>query len=137
MNMQQFTGVSSPILTTATVRLDATGSEKLFIDGKNIGTVPIRGYVLVVSFVDSATSENIRTLTAQELCAEVVSLDPGGTWHSPGKQLSRLATGEIASVQVRVDLVVFADGSTWGPAKSPRSHTLLNWFSRAQTVALN
>ena len=89
---------------------------------------PIRGYRYVTSFFNSATGAVIRQAATKELETHGNPSDflaPGASWIADPRKFSHLADGTLASYKINVDLVVFADGSTFGPIKSAESEEVL------------
>jgi hypothetical protein len=97
----------------------------LILRATNMGTEKIVGYVLEVTFVDAATGRPVhQAINVQGGRAADGQLDPGGTWQSLPKHVPLDASGNQARYKVGVDLIVFASGSTAGPATTAGARDL-------------
>jgi hypothetical protein len=61
-------------------------------------------------------------------------LAPGSTWVTDPRRFSYLADGTLASYKINADLVVFADGSTFGLKRSPESYEVLGMLQGIDQV---
>jgi hypothetical protein len=107
---------------------DESGQDILAVEITNESDNPIRGYLLTTSFFDPATETRIRSFSTKELETHGNQSDylgPGSTWVADPRKFSYLPDGTLASYKITVDLVVFADGSTFGPKKCPESDEVL------------
>jgi len=103
----------------------------LAVQATNIGATPIRGYVFTASFFDPTTGNRLRRLTTKELETHGNPngyLLPGATWVAGARKFSYLPDGTLASHTIILDLVVFADGSLFGPKQSSESDEVLGMF---------
>jgi hypothetical protein len=126
-----------PLKIKSGVWLDERGKEMLAADVTNESSVPIRGYLLTASFFDPATGARIRRVSTKQLETHGNPSDylaPGATWVADPRKFSYLPDGTLASYKITVDLVVFADGSTFGPKKSQESDEVLGMFDGIDTA---
>jgi len=103
----------------------------------NEGDAPVRGYLLSTKFFDPTTGAYIRKFTTKQLETHgnpVDYLAPGSTWVADPRRFSYLADGTLASYEINVDLVVFADGSMFGPKRSPESYEVLGMLQGIDQV---
>ena len=110
---------------------DDKGKEQLAVEATNAGTAPIRGYVFTESFFDSVTGNRLRRITTKQLETHGNPshyLLPGATWLSDSRKFSYSSDGTIAHYTITLDMVVFADGSIFGPKKSRESDEVLGMF---------
>jgi hypothetical protein len=104
------------------------GQELLAVAVTNEGAKAIRGYLFTTAFFDPSTGTRIRRFSTKELETHGNPADylaPGSTWIADPRRLSYLDGGTPASYKITLDLVVFADGSTFGPKKSSESYEVL------------
>jgi hypothetical protein len=104
------------------------GQELLVVAVTNEGSAPIRGYLFTTTFFDPATGSRIRRFSTKELETHGNPADylaPGSTWIADPRKFSYLSDGTPASYKIALDLIVFADGSTFGPKKSSESYEVL------------
>ncbi|HXW57478.1 MAG TPA: hypothetical protein VEJ67_17125 [Candidatus Cybelea sp.] len=117
-----------PLRIESGVWRDRRGKEWLAADVTNDSETPVRGFLLKVSFFDPATGERIHRVSTKELDTSGDPsgyLAPGQTWIADPRKFSHLADGSLAAYEIGVDLVVFADGSTFGPKQSSESDEVL------------
>jgi hypothetical protein len=117
-----------PLKIESGLRRDDSGQEMLAVEITNDSNDPNRGYLLTTSFFDPATETRIRRFSTKELETHGNPSDylgPGSAWVADPRKFSYLPDGTLASYKITVDLVVFADGSTFGPKKSPESDEVL------------
>jgi hypothetical protein len=117
-----------PLRIESGLRRDDSGEDMLAVQITNESDNPIRGYLLTTSFFDPATETRIRHFSTKELETHGNPSDylgPGSTWVADPRKFSYLPDGTLASYKIAVDLVVFANGSTFGPKKSPESDEVL------------
>lgn len=118
---------------------DADGTEMLAAEATNVSATPIRGYVFTESFFDSVKGNRLRQVTTKELETQGNSLDylaPGATWVAGARKFSRSADGTLARYTITLDLVVFADGSKYGPKRSQESDEVLGMFRGIDAAGL-
>jgi hypothetical protein len=127
---------TGPLTAKASIRQDRNGANSLFVNVHNVSKLPVRAYVLNVSFTNPVTGEPMRHVAAVKLpqTATPTYLQPQARWHSKIKRLSYLPSGEVASYHVGVDFVAFADGTSWGPLKFHRSQDLQRWLKGVDAV---
>jgi hypothetical protein len=120
-----------PLRFESGVRREENGQEMLAAEATNVGGAPIRGYVFTESFFDPTAGNHLRSVTTKELETRGNPADylaPGGTWVAGARKFSRLADGTLANYTITLDLVVFADGTTFGPKHSRESEEVLGMF---------
>jgi hypothetical protein len=120
-----------PLKIESGVWRDEDGRDMLAVAVTNETDLPIRGYLLTATFFDPATGTRIRRASTKELETQGNPsdyLEPGATWVADPRKFSRLPDGSLASYKIDVDLVVFADGSTFGPKRSQESDEVLGMF---------
>lgn len=121
---------TGPLRFESGVRRDG-GQQVLAVEATNVGDAPIRGYVFTASFFDPATGKRLRRITTKELETHGNPGDyllPGATWVAGARKFSYLPDGTPASYTITLDLVVFADGSMFGPRHSSESDEVLGMF---------
>ncbi|MGA2427080.1 MAG: hypothetical protein ABSH13_01130 [Candidatus Acidiferrum sp.] len=126
-----------PLKIKSGVWLDERGKEMLAADVTNESSVPIRGYLFTTSFFDPTTGTRIRRASTKQLETHGNPSDylaPGATWVADPRKFSYLPDGTLASYKITVDLVVFADGSTFGPKRSQESDEVLGMFDGIDTA---
>jgi hypothetical protein len=129
-----------PLKIESGVWRDEHGQEMLAAAVTNESTQPIRGYLYTTSFFDPATGKLIRQASTKELETHGKPSDylaPGSTWIADPRKFSRLPDGILADYKIRVDLVVFADGSIFGPKKSAESDEVLGILQGIDAVNLS
>ena len=107
---------------------EENGTAMAALEATNVGAVPIRGFVFATSFFDPSSGAKLRSVTTKELETQGIPshyLLPGATWVAGPRRFSYLADGSRASYKITLDLVVFADGSTFGPKKGRESDEVL------------
>jgi hypothetical protein len=117
-----------PLRIESGVWQDEHGQDMMAVAVTNQTDTPIRGYLFTTSFLDPVTGTRIRRFSTKELETHGNPSDylaPGSTWVADPRKFSRLPDGSLASYKIALDLVVFADGSTYGPKKSPESDEVL------------
>ncbi len=126
-----------PLKIESGVWRDEHGRDMLAVAVTNEGDTPIRGYLLTTSFLDPATGTRIRRVSTKQLETHGNPSDflaPGSTWVADPRKFSYLSDGSLAPYKISVDLVVFADGSTFGPKKSAESDEVLGMFRGIDAV---
>jgi len=126
-----------PLEIESGVWLNEKGEEMLAAAVTNEGDAPVRGYLLSTKFFDPTTGAYIRKFTTKQLETHgnpVDYLAPGSTWVADPRRFSYLADGTLASYEINVDLVVFADGSMFGPKRSPESYEVLGMLQGIDQV---
>jgi hypothetical protein len=126
-----------PLKIESGVWRDEHGQDMLAVDVTNESSVPIRAYLLNTSFFDPATGSRIRRFSTKELETHGNPPDylaPGATWVADPRKFSYLPDGTPASYKISVDLVAFADGSTFGPVKSAESQEVLGMLRGIDTA---
>jgi hypothetical protein len=116
---------------------DDNGKEMLAVEATNVAATPIRGYVFTESFFDPATGNRLRRVTTKELETHgdpTHYLLPGATWVAGPRKFSYLPDGSPADYTITLDLVVFADGSMFGPKKSGESDEVLGMLLGIDTT---
>ena len=104
------------------------GKEMLAMQVTNESETPIRGYLFTTTFFDPNTGNRIRRFSTKELETHGNPDDylaPGSSWLADPRKFSYLPDGAPARYKINLDLVVFADGSTFGPKKSQESDEVL------------
>jgi hypothetical protein len=107
---------------------EESGTEMVAVEVTNAGAASIRGFVFTTSFFDPNSGTHLRSVTTKELETQGNPshyLLPGATWVAGPRKFSYLADGSRATYKITLDLVVFADGSTFGPKKSRESDEVL------------
>jgi hypothetical protein len=120
-----------PLRFMSGVWRDEGGQQMLAVEATNIGATPIRGYVFTASFFDPATGNRLRRVTTKQLETHGNPNDyllPGATWVAGARKFSYLPDGTLASYAITLDLVVFDDGSMFGPKQSSESDEVLGMF---------
>jgi hypothetical protein len=128
-----------PLHIESGVWRDEHGQDMLAVAVTNESANPIRGYLFQTSFFDPATGNLIRQASTKELETHGNPSDylvPGATWIADPRKFSHLSDGSLASYKISLDLVVFADGSTFGPKKSSESDEVLGMFHGIDTANL-
>jgi hypothetical protein len=113
-----------PLKIESGVWSDERGQEKVAVQITNASDKAIRGYLFTTSFFDPATGKRIRRVSTKELETHGNAseyLAPGATWVADPRKFSYLEDGRRADYKITVDLVVFADGSIFGPMESRES----------------
>jgi hypothetical protein len=126
-----------PLKIESGVWLNEKGEEMLAVTVTNEGDAAIRGYLLRTRFFDPATGALIRQFTTKQLethGSPAEYLAPGSTWVADPRKFSYLADGTLASYEINVDLVAFADGTTFGPKRSPESYEVLGMLQGIDQV---
>jgi hypothetical protein len=120
-----------PLRIESGVWRDEHGQDMMAVEVTNESDTPIRGYLFTTSFFDPASGTRIRRFSTKELETHGNPSDylaPGSTWVADPRKFSHLADGSLATYTISLDLVVFADGSTFGPKKSQESDEVLGMF---------
>jgi hypothetical protein len=110
---------------------EESGTVMVAVEATNVGAAPIRGYVFTTSFFDPNSGAHLRSVTTKELETQGNPLHyllPGASWVAGPRKFSYLADGSRASYKITLDLVVFSDGSTFGPKRSRESDEVLGMF---------
>jgi hypothetical protein len=140
------TETMGPLKIESGVWRNERGQEWLAADVTNESETPIRGFLLTTAFFDPATGDRIHRASTKELDTTgdpSAYLAPGGTWIADPRKFSHLPDGSLATYEINVDLVVFADGSTFGPKRSSESDEVegmirgIDLASRSDQGALN
>jgi hypothetical protein len=121
-----------PLRIESGVWRDEDGQDMMAAGVTNESATPIRGYLFTTSFFDPATGIRIRRFSTKELETHGNPSDylaPGSTWVVDPRKFSHLPDGNLASYKITLDLVVFADGSTFGPKKSQESDEVLGMIA--------
>jgi len=116
---------------------DDNGKEMLAVETTNLAATPIRGYVFTESFFDPTSGNRLRRVTTKELETHgdpTHYLLPGATWVAGPRKFSYLSDGSPANYTITLDLVVFADGSMFGPKQSRESDEVLGMFLGIDTT---
>jgi hypothetical protein len=110
---------------------DEREQDKLVVEVTNEGDTPVRGYLFTTTFFDPQSGATIRRVSTKELETQGNAsgyLAPGQTWVADPRKFSTLPDGSLASYKITLDLVVFANGSIFGPMKSQESAEVLGMF---------
>jgi hypothetical protein len=128
-----------PLRIESGVWRDEDGEEMMAVAVTNESDTPIRGYLFNTSFFDPASGARIRRFSTKELETHGNPSDylaPGSSWIADPRRFSHSADGSLAPYTISLDLVVFADGSTFGPKKSPESDEVLGMFQGIDAAKL-
>jgi hypothetical protein len=120
-----------PLRLVSGIWRDESEKQLLAVEVTNISDRPIRGFVFTASFFDPATGNRLRRVTTKELETHGNPKDyllPGATWLTGARKFSYLPDGTPAGYEIILDLVVFADGSMFGPKHSSESEEVLGMF---------
>jgi len=120
-----------PLRIESGVWRDERGQDRLAVELTNVSATAIRGYLFTTSFFDPASGNRIRRVSTKELETRGNPSDylaPGRTWVADSRKFSSLPDGRLADYKIDLDLVVFADGSTFGPKRSQESDEVLGMF---------
>jgi hypothetical protein len=120
-----------PLKIDSGVWRDERGRDMLAVNVTNVSDNPVRGYLLTTTFFDAATGDRIRRVSTKQLETHGNPSDylaPGATWVADPRKFSYLPDGTLATYKINLDLVVFADGSTFGPKKSAESQEVMGMF---------
>ncbi|HWB87323.1 MAG TPA: hypothetical protein VG675_24485 [Bryobacteraceae bacterium] len=117
--------------TFAKVRESATPTpqDALLVELQNNSNKRIRGYVFQIVFL-GADGKTIQTFTRSGLKSE---RDGTPTYIEPGAVSKTLpigrpmVNGQLADYKLSLDLVLFEDGSRWGPQALPESQKFLGY----------
>ena len=123
--------MAGPLKIESGVWRDERNQDMLAADVTNESNTPIRGFVVTESFYDPSTGVRIRRVTTKELETQGNPsnyLAPGATWIVDPRKFSHGPDGSLARYRIALDLVVFADGSTFGPKRSAESDEMLGMF---------
>lgn len=126
-----------PLKIESGVWLNGKGEEMLAVAVTNEGDTPIRAYLLRTKFFDPATGALIRQFTTKQLETHGNPADylaPGSAWVADPHRFSYLADGTLASYEINVDFVAFADGSMFGAKRSPESYEVLGMLQGLDQV---
>jgi hypothetical protein len=107
---------------------DERGQDKVAVEVTNEGDTPVRGYLFTTTFFDPNSGTTIRRVSTKELETQGNPsgyLAPGQAWVADPRKFSYLADGSLASYKITLDLIIFADGSIFGPMKSQESAEVL------------
>ena len=111
---------------------DERGQDKLAVEVTNEGDAAIRGYLFTTTFFDPENGATIRRVSTKELETRGDPsgyLAPGLTWVADPRKFSYLSNGGLASYRITLDLVVFANGTIFGPMHSQESAEVLGMFA--------
>ena len=101
----------------------------LFMTVRNVSSRGIQGYAYETVFTDPDTGAILehRTRSAYKQPALGIAL-AAGAGASPPKPypIPKLASAKAPAFSFKVDLVVFDDGTTWGPADTRTARQLLS-----------
>jgi hypothetical protein len=107
----------------------------LFMTVQNVSGRGIQGCAFETIFTDPASGERVgphRSHSAYKQPSLGVALAPGSKQEVPKTYpLPITASGVQSSYSFNIDLVVFEDGTTWGPGKSPSAKHLLSQIQGA------
>lgn len=110
----------------------------IFLTRQNVSTQPIRGYVIDIQFKDAtgkSLGDIVRSAMKISKDGEPLYLLPGQSEqdHKP-VPIKVDASGAPGSHGTVLDLVVFADGTTWGPGKTPQAAKLRGMIKGADAA---
>jgi hypothetical protein len=111
---------------------DERGQDKVAVAVTNESNSPIRGYLFTTTFFDPQSGNTIRRVSTKELETQGNAseyLAPGASWVADPRKFSYLADGSPASYKITLDLVVFADGTIFGPMHSQESAEVLGMIA--------
>jgi hypothetical protein len=117
-----------PLKLESGIWRDPRGQEMLVVKVTNQGPTAIRGYLLGTTFFDPETGATIRRASTKQLETRGNPADylaPGASWIADPRRFSYLPNGALAAYRITLDLVAFADGTTYGPLKSSESSEVL------------
>jgi hypothetical protein len=117
-----------PLRIESGIWRDEHGQEMLAAVVTNQSAKPIRGYLFTTTFFDPNTETRIRRASTKQLETRGNPSDylaPGAAWIADPRKFSYLPDGTLASYKFTLDLVAFADGTTFGPTKSQESEAVL------------
>jgi len=124
--------IIGPLRFDSGVWRDERGQDKVAVAVTNESTNPIRGYLFTTTFFDPQTGNTIRRVSTKQLETQgdpANYLPPGATWIADPRKFSYLADGSPASYKITLDLVVFADGTIFGPMHSQESAEVLGMIA--------
>jgi hypothetical protein len=111
---------------------DERGQDKLAVQVTNESDSPIRGYLFTTTFFNPENGATIRRVSTKELETQgdpSKYLAPRQSWVADPRKLSYLPDGALAGYKITLDLVVFADGSIFGPIRSQESTEVLGMIA--------
>ena len=120
-----------PLKIESGVWHDERGQDMIAVDVTNESSTPIRGYLMTTSFFDPSTGARIRRFSTKELKTQGNASDYLAARSYLGRRPAEVfvfVRRDFASYKMNLDLVVFADGSTFGPKKSRESDEVLGMF---------
>jgi hypothetical protein len=119
------------ITATPTTALNNPSIPALSLQIKNVSTKNILAYSYHIQFTDSATGIGMgrggsSTTLINTNTDQANPMLPGAITRQPRPEVPpRNPTGIVPGYSISVDLVIFDDGSTWGPGTAPLSARLL------------
>jgi hypothetical protein len=107
----------------------------LFMTVQNVSGRGIQGYAFETTFTDPASGERVgprRSHSTYKQPSLGVALAPGAKQEAPKPYPVPITSyGVPGNHSFNIDLVVFEDGTTWGPGKSRSAKQLLSQFQGA------
>ncbi len=128
-----------PLRIESGVWRDEHGQDMMAVEVTNESDTPIRGYLFTTSFFDPAAGTRFRRFSTKELETQGNPSDylaPGSTWVADLRKFSPLADGSLAIYTISLDLVVFADGATFGANKSQELDEVLGMLQGIDAAIL-
>jgi len=114
------------------------GSGKIEVDVTNSSAKPIRGYVIDISFYRVSDGQPISKHTRTALMAGVAGIPgplmPGETQRALKPIPVPQAGGKLARYRIAIDLVMFSDGTHWGPINLRESDRLVGMINGIDVV---
>jgi hypothetical protein len=120
--------IIGPLRFDSGIWRDERGQDKLAVQVTNESDSPIRGYLFTTTFFNPENGVTIRRVSTKELETQGDPsryLAPQQAWVADPRKFSYLPDGSLARYKITLDLVVFADGSIFGPMHSQESAEVL------------
>jgi hypothetical protein len=89
---------------------------------RNSGLKPLRGYVVAVWYHDTGSRHVTHDTVSKLIHPGDQMIMPGAEWHATACGMSKMA--DLDDPKAQVDLLMYADGSTWGPVELQESSRL-------------
>lgn len=112
---------------------DTKPGDALVLHLKYTGAKRLKGYVVLISFKDPETGKKIWQTWIRGAERQPIDLT-GKESVINFENIPHTDSGELAKCETVVHLVVYEDGTTWGPAKSDESHDLLTILQGASML---
>lgn len=125
-----------PVISSGHGSRVPAGQEALVVEFQNKSNKQVRGFVYQIAFLD-ADGKTRQTHTSSELKSNrdgtPLYIEPGAV--SSSRAIGRpILNGQPMAYKVSLDLVLFADGSKWGPVALPESQKFLGFVQGIDTV---